>query len=583
MEARVIDFSLMPYKDTRKVEATYLKTSNPATLLYLGKEKRLGLGSAFEDKEVCQDISGAKWNPDWKMWTYPLEYQTVLEVKKRFGSLHMSDNVAKWVERVEQRRAVLMDLKGLEDAEITSPNADKLFPFQRVGVNFGKHARKFLLADDMGLGKTFQSILITEELECKKTLMIGLKACYRTWRKERKKWAPHINLVEIKGSKKRKTKLITEFTEGIMVITYESLNNYMDLLLAIGWDAIILDEAHAIKNYKSKRTIAAKKFKAPVQIALTGTPVLGKATKATRELFSILSWLYPERFRSYWRFIDHYYIYEDGEVRGIKNMNEFRAMLAPIMLRRLKKDVLPELPGKTPYPIAVELYPAERRILKQLEESMVAQLSNGEVISAGIVLTQITRMRQCCISSRLLSSELDETAEEFKSAKLDAVLNFILENQEDHKMVVFTQFKEAIEVFKPMLEQNNIQYREVTGKVTGKKRETALDDFELKPEIRVCLATIQSIGVATDGLQVADRALFIDRYWTEGINEQCEDRLNRQGQASNVLVVNFIAENSVEERILDMLQEKSDLFDDWIEETAVISTEEVRRLFVDAA
>ena len=82
---------------------------------------------------------------------------------------------------------------------------------------------------------------------------------------------------------------------------------------------------------------------------------------------------------------------------------------------------------------------------------------------------------------------------------------------------------------------------------------------------------------------MADRALFLDRYWTEGINEQCEDRLNRPGQQNNVLVVNFIAEDSIEERILDMLQEKSDLFDDWIEETATISVEDVRRLFVDAA
>ena len=575
---RIIDFSRIP--GSKFETEPVLISNNRAVLTYLPEINRLALSSPFEDKEVAKQVPGASWKDKWKAWTYPLEYQTVLEVKRRFTNLVITDNVAKWVKRVEERRQQLMDLKHLQDIPIDVVNSDKLYPFQRVGVNYIKEIKRLILGDDMGLGKTFESQLGVESLECARVLTVVPKMVYGTWKRELTKWLPHRPFVLIQGSRKRKEKLLSEYGEGYLIISYESATNLKDKLKAMKWDAIIVDEAHNLRNHKALRTKAIKEISKniPVKIPMTGTPIMNSSVKAARELFGILNFVYPERFTSFWRFIDQYYVYVDGEIKSLKDEKEFRAMLAPILLRRMKVDVLHDLPEKTYSKRYIQLYPAEKRVLKEMEQNMVARLSSGEEVAAPIVLAQITRMRQCCISARLLSKSVNEEHEEYKSAKLDALMEIVKESREAHKMVVFTQFKEALKLVKTMLQQANVPYLELSGDIKGKKREEAITRFQ-NENIPIMLCTIQAAGVGVDGLQVADIAIFLDRHWTPGINLQAEDRLLRMGQRKNVTIIMLIAEGTVEERVEAILEEKQATFDDWIEGTAKVTTNELRRLF----
>jgi SNF2 family DNA or RNA helicase len=341
---------------------------------------------------------------------------------------------------------------------------------------------------------------------------------------------------------------------------------------------VVLDEGQLIKNRKTPRTIKIKELNyIPVRLILTGTPTLNDMTKSSSELWSLLNFLYPEQFNSYWRFVDQHCVYHEGEVVALRNPDSFKAMLSPIMLRRLKEDVLTDLPPKTYMKQYIELYPAEKKVLKQLANSMEATLSNGDSVVAPLVVAQILRMKQCCVSSRLLSKNLNEGDAEFKSAKLDAMLEIIQENMAGHKIVVFSQFYQAIRLASDVLYKAGIVHTELTGKMSDKQASESLERFKNDKRIRVKLATIKAAGVGVDGLQVADVVIFLDQDWTPGINTQAEDRLHRNGQKGNVTVIKLIAEKSVEVYIEKLLEKKAAVFEDWIDGSAKLSASEIRK------
>jgi SNF2 family DNA or RNA helicase len=577
LEPRKLDFAVLR-KPGEYVQDEVLTSDRPAKLLYIADKNKLAVVCSIEDLEVVKTMPGRTWDKTWRAWVVPMEYQAYVDAKARFKNLSLAPNVERWVKNVEKRRAELIDLKHLEDVEIDAPNADKLYPYQRVGVNFIKQSKIVLLADDMGTGKTFQTMLALESMGCERILVIAPKKPCKSWKDEQKKWLPDKPLTHLSGTSQRKDKLISEFQGGFMVMTYETSVLKQEQLMQIPWDAVVLDEGHKIKNRKTPRTVAVKRYNyIPIRIVMTGSPVLGNATKAAQELWSILNFLYPDKFSNYWRFVDQHYVMHEGEIVGLRNPEEFRAMLAPVMIRRLKADVLQDLPEKTFMTEHIELYPAERKVLKQLAKEMEAELSNGEFVIAPLVISQITRMRQCCISSRLLSKNLKESNAEYKSAKLEAMLELIQDNQEGHKIVVFSQFEQALQLAAEALRKAGIKYTALTGKMSDKQSDASLDRFREDPNCRVMLATITAGGVGVDGMQVADIAIFLDRDWTPGINAQAEDRLLRIGQKNAVTIIKLVAENSVEGYIEKMLADKAEIFDDWINETAKIKVKDIRR------
>ncbi|MDI6840475.1 MAG: DEAD/DEAH box helicase [bacterium] len=533
-------------------------------------DKKLALKCSFDEKELAKSVPGWKWNGEMKVWEYPVEKETVDQLKSIFPNLKIAQAVRDHIKRIERKRMQLLELKQVEDVELGVPFADKLRNYQRVGAHFLNNTSKCILADDMGTGKTLQAITACEDQGAERVLVVCPNTLKWNWFDEIDKWTDS-KAVVVDGAKKKREKAISEFQGKYLIINYEALRLHEELQ-NIEWDVLILDEAHKIKNRKAQQTKAAKKLKANRVYLLSGTPMLNRPD----ELWSLLNRLYPDKFRSYWRFVERYCSMVDngwGKDIGIgtsEQQEELKRLLAPIMLRRTKQEVLTELPDKIHQRHLVELKGKQAEAYKTMEEDAIATLTSGETIAAPVVIAQITRLRQIAISTQLLSDQVAE------SAKFEVLLELIQDNKDNHKIVVFSQFRKAVELFSKKLDEAGIKWVAVTGKVKQDDRHQATKSFQEDIETRVMLATIEA---AAHGLTwtAADIAVFLDRHWTPAINTQAEDRLHRIGQKNSVTIINLVAKGTVEEYIEWLLEKKKEGFDNII--NGQVTAEDLKQIF----
>jgi SNF2 family DNA or RNA helicase len=244
-------------------------------------------------------------------------------------------------------------------------------------------------------------------------------------------------------------------------------------------------------------------------------------------------------------------------ITGCSDPAGLNDMLNPLMLRRRKEDVLEELPEKIYMTIPVELSPADRKIYDKLEEELIAQLPSGDIVATPSVLTQSIRLRQIAISHKLLDAEPNK----LKSSKIEALMEFVADNEEAHKIVVFSQFRASLEVIKSRYKG---KYLEVHGGICQEERDKNVKDFKNDESIRLMLCTIQAAGVGLT-LTASDTVVFLDKHYNPQINRQAEDRCYRIGQKNVVRVVSIIAENTIEQRIENLLADKRLMSDEIID------------------
>ena len=511
-----------------------------------------------------ESLAGAKFDRKNNMLTFPLEYRTYQLIKQVEPNAECTESVRSWVRRVQQARLNRERIKAVPYPDFSVSYVDKLFDYQKQGINFMCNVSKAIMGDDMGLGKTLQTITTVQELGCQKVLIVCPNSLKFTWSKEFKHWTGRECQVLTTSSKKR---VLSGFKDGILVVNYESIwdRKTKDLLKEISkvnWDVVIYDEAHRLKNRKATHTKACKKIKAERTYMLTGTPI----ENSPDEMWSLLNIMYPKTFNSYWRFVEQWCKTSEFRVGGrqIKNVTgcldpkAMHEMLSPIMIRRLKKDVLHQLPDKTYKTITVELNPSDRKVYDELRDEMVAELGTGEVVITANILTQMMRLRQVAISSQLLSEE--EPMGLVKSSKLEVVEEIVSQSIDSHKLVLFTQFKSSLRIMKNLLESSGIKCLEISGDISSDKRQEYCDLFQSDDSYRVILCTIQTAGVGLT-LTKADICIFIDKHYNPQLNKQAEDRLYRIGQKNSVQVISVIAKDTLEERIEDMLRTKNDMFE----------------------
>lgn len=540
-----------------------------ATLLvYKGK---LALRCSFEQKEDAKLISGCNFDGTMGVWTYPLDLTTYHDICARFSGLHVATEVKQWADMVVQRRLELLSLQKADDATLTVPYADRLRNYQRVGVNFLSNGANVILGDDMGTGKTLQLIAMCEQMNLQRILVVCPNTLKWTWHDEINKWTDATKVV-VDGAKRKRSKQIASGAK-FTIINYEALRPHRDELQAITWDAKIADEAHKLKNQHTGWTEEFKGVKARMTCLASGTPLLNRP----EELWSLLHTLYPDKFSSYWRFVDRYCCQEDTGY-GMRVLpptdhqaEELRLLLAPIMIRRMKSEVLSELPSKVFMKQPIILGPTQRKLYDQMMDDMIVELSTGEVVAAPVVLAKLTRLRQLSISPALVGESNAE------SAKFDALWDIIENQQPEHKIVVFSNFRKAIEMVGEWLTAQGVPWLSVTGEVKQKDRQAATKAFQEDPKYRVMLATIQAAGLGVTWT-AADIAVFLDRHWTPAINVQAEDRLHRMGQQHSVNIVALIAKDTVDEAIECMLDTKSQLFEDIINGAAKVTVSDLRKI-----
>ena len=476
------------------------------------------------------------------------------------------------------------------------PWADKLYGYQRAGIEFLVNNPASLLADDMGLGKTVQSISAvwefcarsSESLGDRPRLVIAPNSVTGNWVKEIAQWAgEQAYVLDGKTAEKRRAQLKKYSAEpgAWIVLNWEKIRAKRvagkvamvePLLQEIEWAAIIADEAHRAKNRKSQQTLGLWQLKAPVKLALTGTPILNSPD----EIWSLLAWLVPEQYgrgggrTAYWTFYDQYVDFYEGPfgriITGARNPDALRFELSNKLVRRTKGNAL-DLPEKTRQYIDVKLHPKQRKLYEEAEKQLwleIAQAEGPQALERSLLeipngAARCTRLRQIASSPALLGA--DDV-----SAKLDIAVELI--EDAGRQVVVFTEFKKTCQLLQDRLAKRKISSAPITGDVPPELRTESVAQFQ-QGEIDVMICTLDAGGVGIT-LTAADTVIFLERDWTPAINEQAEDRLHRIGQSNHVNVIILQGLDTIDtDRVAPANELKSAIVGSVIQQDTVRETE----------
>ncbi|MDX1648730.1 MAG: DEAD/DEAH box helicase [Myxococcota bacterium] len=447
---------------------------------------------------------------------------------------------------LEPLRALLGDFRGLPHAELPEGLDAVLRPYQRVGVDWLVFLREAglggLLADDMGLGKTLQALCALRG----RALVVAPTSLLPTWQDEVARFRPDLRVEVYHGSDRE-----LDPDAEITLTTWALLRRDVEELAAQDWDAVVLDEAQAIKNPDSQAARAAFSLRAPQRIALTGTPIENRL----EELWSQLHFLNPGLLGGREDFVERIAKpVADGDEQALARLRE---RLRPFVLRRRKADVAPELPPRSEVTVRVALDEEERAVYDAVRaatrEEVVAKLREGGSVMAA--LEALLRLRQACCDVALLPGQEREEP----SSKL-ALLADRLENALDdgHKALVFSQWTSLLDRIEPLLEARGIGFVRLDG--ATRDRGEVVRRFQEPEGPPVFLISLKAGGTGLT-LTEADHVFLVDPWWNPAVEDQAADRAHRIGQERPVLVHRLVAEDSVEERVLALQARKRELAD----------------------
>lgn len=483
---------------------------------------------------------------------------------------------------------IINDITNSKDLDFKIPKEfnGTLRDYQKIGFNWLKVLDKYnfggILADEMGLGKTIQviALLISEK---KKSNMSSIVVCpsslYLNWKKEINKFAQSLNVLVINGNKNEREQKIKEINKYDVVVTsYDMLKRDIESYKNIKFRFVIADEAQYIKNNNTKNSKALKKLDGKTKFALTGTPI----ENSLAELWSIFDFCMPGYLYSYTKFKENYesLIVKD-ENKEITN--KLRAQVKPFILRRIKKEVLKELPSKTETVMYSDMEKEQRKIyeayLLQAQEEMKNIVNDANFEKNKLqVLALITRLRQICCHPSLFISNYTGT-----SSKLNQCIDLVNDAiSSGHKVLLFSQFTSMIDILKKELNKNDIKYMELTGKTKADKRLEMVNKFNKENEIKVFLISLKAGGTGLN-LVGADIVIHFDPWWNLSVQNQATDRAHRIGQKNKVQVYKLITENSIEEKIQKLQERKKNLAEDIVKSgenfITKMSKEELMGLF----
>jgi SNF2 family DNA or RNA helicase len=436
--------------------------------------------------------------------------------------------------------------------------------YQKAGYQWLKMLMKYrlhgILADEMGLGKTIQALSVLAETPSDSvSLVICPKTLLYNWAAEIEKFHTNIPYQIYEGLKPERIKLLANPNVRLFIISYSLVLNDIAELGKMNFKWIVLDEAQHIKNVTAQRTGAIKKLKAEYRLALSGTPIENDMT----ELWSILDFLMPGYLGPLNKFKQEYVSdLPQPEVRAKLNR-----LAAPFILRRIKKDVLFELPDKQEQVSWCKLNPVQEKLYLQILEAVKQSLfptdaKPGAPLNYIHVLSALTKLRQVCNHPALVNPDIKTDAE--LSAKTEQLLELIEEALESgHKILVFSQFVEMLKIIRPFLEQRNINYEYLDGKT--KDRQKHIERFNNEPNVKVFLISLKTGGTGLN-LTSADTVILVDPWWNPMIESQAIDRTHRIGQTRKVQVFRLITKGTVEEKIIALQQNKLELFQNVIDE-----------------
>ena len=471
-------------------------------------------------------------------------------------------------ERFERARAELQGFERVEAAHEPSTFRGELRPYQREGLGWFHFLRRFglggCLADDMGLGKTVQVLALLESRRVERagpSLVVVPRSLVFNWRQEGERFTPELRILDHTGLGRARSRL--ELTdENLVITTYGTLRRDIAAFRELEFDYVILDEAQAIKNPSTASAKAARLLRGRHRLALTGTPIENRV----EELWSLFEFLNPGMLGTAGAFKALARARGSGIERAgpLPNDDGETALLAralrPVILRRTKERVAPELPPRVEQTLMVELEPAQRRVYDELlahyRRSLLPHVERvGMARSKMKVLEALLRLRQAACHPSLIA----RTHEAAPSAKLDVLLPKLAEAAaEAHKSLVFSQYTIFLALLRERLDADSVAYAYLDGDT--RDRQAVVERFQHDAECRLFLISLRAGGHGLN-LTAADYVFLLDPWWNPAVEAQAIDRAHRIGQERHVIATRLVARGTIEEKILELQRSKRDLAD----------------------
>jgi len=516
--------------------------------------------------------AGFRWDPREKVWWSDRKDSAVKLVS--YADTSCKKMLTDYLRSIE---TTLVASKAVDaDIDVQSPDGLDYLPFQLAGIAFMQSRRNTLLGDEMGLGKTVEALgFINSDSSIKKVLIICPASLKINWAMEAQRWLVkewNIEIVTRCFPVPKKS--------GIVIINYDVLKKYTDAIRAIEWDLLIADEIHLCKNSKAQRTRQVlghkpKKGSDEIEISpipakrkafLTGTPLVNRPI----ELWTIISALAPQTFPTFWNFVTTYCNATKGEYgwdfTGASNLDELQEKLrSSIMIRRLKSEVLKELPPKRRQVIEMPDISGTRAVA----DENAAWEQREDLLNDLKVAVELSKASDDPEDYREAVADLREAAQaafteisKLRHATALAKLPYVIEHVREiilsgNKVVVFAHHHDVIN---RLHEEFGVAAVKLTGKMSIKARQASVDRFQEDSDVMLFVGQTQAAGLGIT-LTAASHVVFAELDWVPGTITQAEDRLHRKGQEESVLVQHLVLEGSLDAHMAQVLVDKQEVLD----------------------
>lgn len=558
---------------TKKV---YLDLEDPGIVNFLNLLEDLGLEN-IKDNEVYIDKSKVLYIQE------KLKDRNLSFIK---GGNVLKEIVGKLLNKEFKRKLVPKAL-----------NAE-LRPYQKEGFKWINEITDLgfggVLADDMGLGKTLQIIAFLLSQKKSKSIVVVPTSVIYNWMDEFEKFAPSIRVGLVHGSKSKRDKVLRDFKRGIgikveeenlkekyyekydvLLTTYGTLKNDEKAYENLSFDYCIIDEAQNIKNPTAQATLSVKNIKSRCNIALTGTPIENNLM----ELWSIFDFVMPGYLFTKERFRERFILDES-------NLSELKSLITPFILRRLKEDVLSELPEKLEKKYLVEMKEKQKQlysfyvkaIKNELNTNKVSEKSGKNKIN---LFAYLTKLREICLDPSIVVPDYKG-----ESSKLTVVKEIVKDASESgKKILLFSQFTSVLKKIEKDFRKEDISYLYLDGGTSARERVERVKKFNEDSNIKVFLISLKAGGVGLN-LTSASVVIHFDPWWNPAVEDQATDRAHRFGQENKVEVIKLVAKDTIEEKIVLMQEDKRELIQSLMDGKTMdgnglkrLTEEEISKLF----
>ncbi|MGB7978063.1 MAG: SNF2-related protein [Chlamydiales bacterium] len=438
----------------------------------------------------------------------------------------------------------------------------ELRPYQADGVHWLERLRLMylngILADDMGLGKTVQAICAITQNQMKnkeaKSLIVCPTSLLYNWKEELHRFNPKLKAIVIDGIPSHRKKLLAKMGEYDVIITsYTLLQKDIETYSQMPLSYAILDEAQHIKNRGTRNAKSVKMIQAAHRLILTGTPI----ENSLDELWSLMDFLMPGFLSTYDKFVENY-VRVTGD-QHVQNIEYLRKKVSPFILRRMKSDVLHDLPPVSEIVYHCQLSDVQMALYKSYAASardeLVKLVERDGFDKVQIhVLATLTRLKQICCHPAIFAKEKAELGDSSKYDMLLELLQTLVESK--HKTVIFSQYTRMLQIMREDFEQRGIPFSYLDG--STKNRLEIVKEFNENQKIPVFLVSLKAGGTGLN-LVGADTVIHYDMWWNPAVENQATDRVHRIGQKNSVSSYKLITLNTIEEKIVDMQRRKKGL------------------------